>query len=50
MLIHDPTHSSITDFAKSVQIVVVNEGQIAIRSSLLTRVRITMYVRIAKTS
>jgi len=49
MLIHDPTHSPITDTAKSVQVVVVNEDQIAIRSSLRIHVRI-MYVRVVKTS
>ena len=40
MLIHDPTHGPITDFAKSVQVVIVDEDQIAIRSPLRIHVRI----------
>ena len=41
MFIHDPTHwhSPITDFAKSVQVVVVNEDKIAIWSALRVHVR-----------
>ena len=42
--IHDPTHSPITNSAKPVQVVVMNEDQLAIRSPLTSALELCMFV------